>query len=419
MEFDEVDQKARDILVANDRGGFTVPTAGLYPFQWNWDSIFAAWGFAQFDISRAWEEIERLFEGQWPSGMVPHIIFRRPDPDYFPGPDVWGCDAASILTSGITQPPVAATFIRKIYEMSPELGKARIERLVPKIERWHKWFMEWRTSDEGAVFVTHPWESGRDNSPDWDTAMAALRPGDVGPYTRRDTSHVDASMRPTKEDYDRYIFLVQRGRRLGWDDAAMAKDQPFAVADPGMSFILLRANLDLAHLAGLLGRDTREIDDWTDKLTEGCKSLWNDEIKGFDAFDLCNKSRAGVLSSASFLCWYAGISDPQMARHLERILKDVPWPMPSSDPADHRFDALRYWRGPTWGIVNTMIGLGLAECGPEGTGETLRARTEAMISRNGFAEYFDPIRGTPAGGASFTWTAAIWLAWVRADKNGA
>ena len=29
-----------------------------------------------------------LFAAQRPSGMVPHIVFRRDDPDYFPGPSV-------------------------------------------------------------------------------------------------------------------------------------------------------------------------------------------------------------------------------------------------------------------------------------------------------------------------------------------
>ena len=48
-----MDDQARAILRANDRGGYTVPTAGLYPYQWNWDSAFAAYGFAQFDMTRA------------------------------------------------------------------------------------------------------------------------------------------------------------------------------------------------------------------------------------------------------------------------------------------------------------------------------------------------------------------------------
>ena len=35
-------QSAEDILKKNDLGSYTVPTHGLYPFQWNWDSCLTA-----------------------------------------------------------------------------------------------------------------------------------------------------------------------------------------------------------------------------------------------------------------------------------------------------------------------------------------------------------------------------------------
>ena len=69
----DLNAQARDILVRNDRGGYTVPTHGLYPYQWNWDSAFVALGFAEFDRDRAWQEIETLISGQWDDGMIPAI----------------------------------------------------------------------------------------------------------------------------------------------------------------------------------------------------------------------------------------------------------------------------------------------------------------------------------------------------------
>src|SRR5690606_32049307 len=63
-------QEARRILAVNDRGGYTVPTDRLYPFQWNWDSAFVAMGFALYDVDRAYRELERLAEGQWADGMI-------------------------------------------------------------------------------------------------------------------------------------------------------------------------------------------------------------------------------------------------------------------------------------------------------------------------------------------------------------
>ena len=107
---------ARKILLINDKGNYTIPTDGLYPFQWNWDSAFAAYGFAQFDIPRAWKELETLFSAQWNNGMVPHIIYHQVDDSYFPGPNIWK-GIGPIPSSGITQPPVVASLMKKIWEL--------------------------------------------------------------------------------------------------------------------------------------------------------------------------------------------------------------------------------------------------------------------------------------------------------------
>src|SRR5688572_25552671 len=64
----QLDERAREILENNDRGGYTVPNGRVYPFQWNWDSAFVAFGFAAFNPERAWREIETLFEAQWEDG---------------------------------------------------------------------------------------------------------------------------------------------------------------------------------------------------------------------------------------------------------------------------------------------------------------------------------------------------------------
>ena len=82
-------QSAEEILKKNDLGSYTVPTHGLYPFQWNWDSCLTALGQFHFNEARAWREIETLMAHQWNDGMVPHIIFHKEDDGYFPGPDVW------------------------------------------------------------------------------------------------------------------------------------------------------------------------------------------------------------------------------------------------------------------------------------------------------------------------------------------
>jgi hypothetical protein len=420
----DLDEAARSILRANDRGGYTVPNGRVYPFQWNWDSAFVALGFDTFDRDRAWTEIDTLFNAQWDDGFLPHIVFWKDDPGYFPGPAVWGTDKQPV-TSGITQPPVAATSIRKLWESAKAAGEAeayrhRLNALFPKLLAWHRWFATYRDPDQrGVVVATHPWETGRDNSPEWDAPGEPIDVSGVGDYVRRDTSHLDSKMRPTKLEYDRYLALVQFGRSTGWDHARIAAENPFRVADVGMSMILLRANRDLAALADELRNPdaAAEIRGWVARAEQGIGWLWNDEVGAWCSRDLLTGRSSGFITSASFLSFYAGLHDAERdgatLANFDRIASTVEFVMPSLDPADPGFQMIRYWRGPVWAVVNYMIGTGLAELGDEGRAGRVQADTLELMRRNGFYEAYSPIDGTGSGGDDFSWTAAIWLAWSK------
>ncbi|MTI19384.1 hypothetical protein E1162_19250 [Rhodobacteraceae bacterium RKSG542] len=420
-----LDEAARSILETNDLGGYTIPTKGLYPYQWNWDSAFVSLGFARFSLERAWQEIETLMEGQWPDGMVPHILFRKDDPSYFPGPSVWGTHGKPMPSSGHSQPPVAATAVRHIYELDKSpAARERLKVLFRKLLKWHRWFHTARDPQGlGVIAVMHPWESGRDNLPDWDEPTKQIDTSSVGTYQRKDTSHVDPTMRPKKADYDRYLALVQFGREHNWDPYAIATNCPFFVADPAMTFILLRADRDLLALAKELGEDeaATELEEWIARTESGISILWNEDLQAFTVFDLRSGTKGDGISSASFLAPYAGISNPQyiepMLAHFDRIASQVTYMMPSYDPDHEAFEPMRYWRGPVWGILNYMIAKGLGEIGEDSRAARMRDDTAALIAKSGFAEYFNPFTGDGAGGSSFSWTSAIWLDWVTPTRT--
>ena len=415
---------ARAILAANDRGGYTVPNGRVYPFQWNWDSAFVALGFATFDRERAWVEVETLFRAQWDDGFVPHIVFWRDDPGYFPGPGVWATGRQPV-TSGITQPPVAATVVRRLWDSAMASGQGdafrpRALALFDRLLAWHRWFRDYRDFEgRGLVVAMHPWETGRDNSPEWDVPGEPIDVSGVGDYVRRDTGHLDAKMRPTKLEYDRYLALVQYGVAQDWDHARIAAGNPFRVADVGMTMILLRANRDLRALAQALGRDCEEIDAMIAASEAGIGCLWDEARGSWCSRDTITGRASGFVTSASFLSFYAGLTDPArdaaMLAHFDRIAGKVEYLMPSLDPDDPGFQMIRYWRGPVWAVVNWMIGSGLAEAGHAEAAAKVRSDTLAMIERHGFYEAFSPIDGTGSGGDDFSWTAAIWLAW-SADR---
>jgi hypothetical protein len=422
----DLDQRAREILVGNDRGGYTVPNGRVYPFQWNWDSAFVALGFASFDEDRAWREIETLFEAQWEDGFLPHIVFWRDDEGYFPGPAVWATRRTP-PTSGITQPPVAATVVRQLWDRASDrlATRERLQRLFPKLLAWHRWFARVRDPlGKGLVVAIHPWETGRDNSPEWDAPSRAIDVSGVGEYQRRDTTHLDQSMRPTKLEYDRYLALVQFGRATGWDQERIARTNPFRVVDVGMSMILLRANRDLLALAQELGRSevAAELREMIERTERGVDYLWYERVQCYCSRDVVTGESSGFVTNGSFLCFYGGVRhaarDQKMLEHLRRIGSRARYMVPSLDPEDPGFDSMRYWRGPVWAVVNYMIATGLFEAGHQRSSERIRDDSRALMEGAGFYESYCPLSGRGTGGGDFSWTAAMWLHWVRHARTG-
>ena len=57
------------------RFAYTQPSPGRYPWQWYWDSCFAAIVWRRFDRARARAELESLLAAQRPDGFIGHTIF--------------------------------------------------------------------------------------------------------------------------------------------------------------------------------------------------------------------------------------------------------------------------------------------------------------------------------------------------------
>ncbi|MEX0697709.1 MAG: trehalase family glycosidase [Dongiaceae bacterium] len=404
--------RAERILRDNDRGGYTVPTKGLYPFQWNWDSCLTALGQRHFDEARAWTEIETLLAHQWADGMVPHIVFHEIDEGYFPGPGVWQCGGAT-PTSGITQPPVLGFVLQRLYAEARDRQAARTRALtlVPKADAWHHWFYTHRDPrGSGLVAILHPWESGRDNSVDWDAALMRVPADGVAPYRRRDTEHVDAAERPTQAEYDRYLWLVQHFRGLGWNNAELHDASPFRVVDPGFNAILVRSDSALAELAEAIGLGdiATRARARVSRARAAFPALWNEDAGQFVCLDRVTGEQIDSRSIGGLLPAFAGLGDmDRLADTIAARRSYVTFGVPSHDPADVRFEKRRYWRGPVWLIVNQMLADGLRRYGRAEAADAIVADSMALIHLSGFAEYYDPTDGGALGGPHFTWTAAM------------
>jgi glycogen debranching enzyme len=420
-----MEEAAHAVLARNDRGGYTVPTDRLYPFQWNWDSAFVAMGFATFDVDRAYRELERLTEGQWDDGMIPHIVFHAPSDTYFPGPDVWGT-RHRIPTSGITQPPVFGMALRHVHEAALASAMAnaetRTKTLFQAALRSHRWWLEARDPDGlGLVSILHPWESGSDNSPAWDDALARVPTSTATTIRRKDTGHVDASMRPRDEDYQRFIHLVDVYRGCDWNPKRQWAKAPFKVADVQMTAILARATADLMHLAETLGTedDKAELAQMHIKLQDGLIRRWRPSLSRFLSLDLISGNDIETPTQAGFIPLVAVPLDAAqrgaVIAEIERWLNSMVVGVPSAPAFSPAFEPKRYWRGPVWAVINWLIADGLRLNGTEDLARRIEQTTVRAIENAGFCEYFDPTTGEGLGGDSFSWTAAAYL--VLSGRN--
>lgn len=419
--------EAQRVLQVNSRGAFTTPSPLQYPHQWNWDAAFMALGWSHFDIARARTEIRSLLSAQWRNGMVPHILYHQGASDYFPPPAFWQMEGLAhsgpVLSSGLTQPPVLASVVRRLYERFDEDAEqiAFTREAFPKLLAWHRWLHTARDADgTGLPCLIHPWESGTDNSPRWLAVLDTITPYDVPEYKRRDMTHVNPAERPRPEDYERFVFLMDRGRRAQWRDDEMMQSHPFLVQDAMFCSILHQADQDLLTLAQALNFETAEIEGWVEKTRAVFNArFWNEERGLYLDYDVRAGATIQINTAATFAPMYAGLASAAQAtrlvqEHYENPLEYAPngdskYRVPSTAKNEPLYAPRRYWCGPIWMILNWLATRGLERYGFARQAEELRGQSLELLEREGLREYYDPRDGTGLGGKDFAWTAGLAL----------
>ncbi|MFQ5887130.1 MAG: trehalase family glycosidase [Candidatus Hydrothermarchaeales archaeon] len=425
----ELASKAKAVLEKNWTGNYTMPSTSLYPHQWNWDSGFIAIGYSTYNQKRAQMELESLFKAQWKNGMVPHIVFNKEVPHrYFPGAEFWDSPRSENApsgyhTSGITQPPIHATATLRIYERAQDKEKAYafLEQMYPKLVASHRFFYEERDpKEEGLVYIRHPWESGIDNSPNWDIPLRKISLEEKPSYKRRDLDKgVPTDQRPSDEDYDRYIYLLELFKKHDYHEARILEECPFLIQDTLLNAILANADHDLAQIGEILGADTSEIRGWGKKTKNAInRKLWHRGHGIYDDYDLKAGKMIEVDTAAGFVPMYAGVPSKSQAQRLYEYLDSKSFchvhnrkcfSVPNYNMESEYFEPANYWRGPIWININWMLYQGLRRYMFEDKAKSVRKDIIELIRSFGFYEYFDPIKGRGYGSKDFSWTAALFL----------
>jgi len=431
--------KAKEILAKNWRGSFTVPSEKLYPFQWNWDSGFCAMGFTHFNLDHAMAEIKSLFSGQWENGMVPHILFHSEnEKSYFPNFEVWNSSVnagapKNLKTSGITQPPVHGFVLEYMLKLNPNNDTLIefVKAYFPKIIAYHKFLYKHRDPNDEKLFaIYHPWESGRDNSPIWDGALENIEINESNKpvYKRRDTQIANADERPTTFQYDRYVYLLELGRKHKYEGKDLLKESPFLIQDCMMNAILIQSNKSLLKIAEKLNLSSDGLQDW---ITEGERNFnqkfWNKADQFYYNYDLKNEAQIALKDIGGLVPLYAKIPDLEKASALADYIKNMHnsnyFLCPSFDTEHAFFDSKRYWRGPIWPHMNYMIYHGLLNYKYDNIAKIIKTDTLKLIEDWGFYEYFESQKSlvneikSGYGGNNFSWTSAIVINFLKEKEK--
>lgn len=427
-EYDRLIKDAKEVLKGNWTGYGTKPAPDLYPHQWSWDSAFIAIGYSHYDIDRAKQELRSYFRGQWQNGMLPHMVFNPKAHDYKPGPEFWRTDKSpdasrDPLTSGMIQPPIHATAVLHVWKYAQDKDDALdfLKEMFPKLKFWHEYLYTHRNPDnDGLIYIFHPWESGQDNSPIWDSAFKRidLKAEDIPDYERVDTKIADAEDRPKKWAYDRYAYLVKLAHENNYDDKKIQEKSPFLIKDVLLNTVAVKANRDLSKIAELIGEDGTQFNEWADLTSRSLdEKLWDEEHGTYFDYDM----KAGELIdshvAAGFTPIFGKIPSQERAEKICAKLNsrafckldDTCLAVPSYDKYEPGYSPNRYWRGPIWINMNWLLYHGLRAYGLHDYADRVKETIMGLPNQCGIYEYYDPEEGKGHGASNFSWTAALLL----------
>jgi hypothetical protein len=357
---------------------YTRPSPGHYPWQWFWDSCFAAAVWRRYDPARARMELETLLAAQREDGFIGHTIFWKGRPTGFRRVTYNVISPSAPMTASIQPPLLAWAWRIAVGDPSEVAG----------IARQHEWLAANRDLEgDGLIWILQPDESGLDASPQFDPiwrGQAHCRPGFVG--------------------------LVRRNRRLGYDLRKVV-----SAGGPVCCEVMTNVFYGLSRLA--LGQPS---------LTPTIVERMYDAERG-----LFWPLARPALEARPPLTWTAlsPLALPDLPEEIGRRLVEQhlldparfwpEFPVPSVSADDPSFtlkdrvlhEFRRYWRGPTWINSSWLVWLGLVRLGYTEQAAELAQRVTVLIDRAGLREYYDPFSGAGMGTISFAWsTLAIELA---------
>lgn len=350
-----------------------------------------------FDIPQAKAELRSLVSKQFENGMIPHMIYWQ----HSDMPDHLKISWGKRQTSSITQPPLLAAAVAKIYDTDGDIDF--VKEMLPHIHEFHQFFYRNRDPRKsGLIGIINPDESGEDTSPRFDEAL------ELGP-TWSLAENYAARMELVKDWREARFVVKQRMDLKHW-----VRDLPF-------NAILLESVSQTARLASLAGEG--HIAEWSlqhfEKTSKGMREkMKNEEGYYFSSMNSGEKEmRIDIRTWSMFVPMYAGLSTHEEAERLVKLLNEpdffsTPFGVPTVSLDEPSFDLENTWpwpnwRGPVWMGSNWLIIKGLRRYGYNEQADLLKAQSEQLIEKSGFREFYNPFSGEGYGAEGFTWGGLV------------
>jgi neutral trehalase len=363
--------------------------------------------------------------------MMPNMIF-NPSRTYRRERDIWrswlSTDAPDdVQTTGITQPPMLAEAIVRLGEkMNKAERRAWYKTVFPSLLRYHQWlYAERDPHGEGLVLQIHPWETGLDSTPPWVHELHGhqlptwiqivkrLNLDKLINLFRRDMQSVPAAQRLSTLDALAFYAVQRRLRRKNYDIRRILTHSLFAIEDINFNSIFIRANVQLQEIAKFLKIELpEELQERMQKTESAFAALWDPYSRQYYSREFVTHRLLKDSTIGTLLPLYAGCVSKERAKDLVKMLEDehlfgANFPVPSVPLNSEWFQPYGYWQGPVWVNMNWLIIDGLERYGFHEHAAALKESTLEMVRMGGFAEYFSPLDGSPAGADNFSWTAAL------------
>jgi hypothetical protein len=371
----------RDLLEAHwdDARGWCVPSPATYPHLWLWDSCFHAIVWAHLGDPRAARELAAVLTGQLPGGLVPHMRYGPAGPDTWLGP--------LPASSSITQPPMYAHAAKVLLSRGIDPG----EDTIARARRGLDWLWENRRTDDGLVFVVHPWEAGNDHSPRWDDWGAPGR---------------------TPADWDRAARTAWNKDRMHdvemADDGAARWSSSFVACPAGFNAYTAFNLAELADVtgdAGLADRARTLADAMDRHLWDDEQGLWADLAVVGGGPSVRVPISDGVLGA--LVTADRGKAETALAQLTDPERFGAPFGPANVVRTHPAYDPGMYWRGPAWPPLSYLFTIALRRWGRSDEAVTVARQAVAAAVGNGWAEYWDPETGAGLGAVPQTWTGLV------------